>query len=321
MPSSGTYPTPVRKLGALSSENTELWVKHDDQTNPTYGGNKVRKIVRLLSDAQARGKQTVVTIGAVGSHHVLTTGVFGRARGMNVEAVLVPQPRSPHVLETVRADLAQHVRLFPASSYADAARLLALRVLRGAYYIPAGGSNRIGAGAFVAAAGELAEQVRRGELPEPDLIVVAMGSGGTSAGLAAGLAKEGLRTRVLAVTVAQPAWLVERSVRALTRRCAERAQRSDALGRLEHTRRYLGQGYGYATPEGARATAAAATVGLTLDPTYTAKSFAAALDRVASGRERTILYWHTLSSAPLAPLLVGAPAEDELDPRLRRLAT
>jgi D-cysteine desulfhydrase len=320
MLSFGKYPTPVRLLGELSTAKTALWIKHDDQTDPTYGGNKVRKIGRLLSDAQSRGKTTVVTIGAVGSHHVLTTGIFGRAAGMKVEAVLVAQPRTEHVLEIVRADVAQSVRLFPASNYAHAGLLLALRVLKGAYYIPAGGSNRIGASAFVDAASELAAQVRGGELPEPDLIVVAMGSGGTSAGLVAGLAKEGLRTRVLAVTVAEPAWLVERGVRSLAQQCVERAKRSDALGRLEQTRRYLGRGYGYATPEGEHATTEAAKVGVILDPTYTAKSFAAALDRVASGRERTILYWHTLSSAPIAPLLASAPRDDELAPKLKRLA-
>jgi hypothetical protein len=61
-----------------------------------------------------------------------------------------------------------------------------------------------------------------------------------------------------------------------------------------------------------------------LDPTYTAKTFAAALDRVnalaeAGGEPKTVLYWHTLSSAPLAPLLAGAPAEGAIDPRVRRL--
>jgi D-cysteine desulfhydrase len=320
MLSFGNYPTAVELLAPLSSAATALWVKHDDQTNPIYGGNKVRKIGRLLSDAQARGKNSVVTIGAVGSHHVLTTGIFGRAAGMQVEAVVVGQPRTEHVLENVRADIAQGVRLYPASNYAHAAALLARCVLNGAYYIPAGGSNRIGAQAFVDAASELSGQVRRGEMPEPDLLVVAMGSGGTAAGLAAGLAKEGLRTKVLAVTVAEPAWFVERSVRALALECAERSLRESVRARLEQTRAYLGRGYGYATEAGTRATCEAAKVGLALDPTYTAKAFAAALDRVQSGSERTILYWHTLSSAPMAPLLASAPIEDALDARLLRLA-
>jgi D-cysteine desulfhydrase len=295
-------------------------VKHDDRTHPVYGGNKVRKIGRLLEHAKSRGAETVVTLGAVGSHHVLTTGVFGKLAGIRVEAVLVGQPGTPHVLENLRADLAQGVRVFAASSYAYAGVLLAARRARGAFYIPAGGSNPIGTMGYVDAAIELAEQVRRGDVPEPDVIVVPMGSGGTSAGLLVGLASTELRTRVLAVTVTEPAWYLEHRVRALARACSAPSRRASVLDRLEHTRAYLGAGYGHPTPEGERATVAAASVGLELDPTYTAKAFAAALDRVALGREQTVLYWHTLSSAPMSPLLVGAPEARELDPKLRRLA-
>jgi D-cysteine desulfhydrase len=137
--------------------------------------------------------------------------------------------------------------------------------------------------------------------------------------LVAGLENAGLRTRVLAVTVAEPAWFVEQRVRSLAEACARAAHRSSALQRLEHTRAYLGGGYGHATPHGERATRIAESVGLTLDPTYTAKAFAAALDRVSLGRERTILYWHTLSRAPMAPLLANAPSENALGARLLRL--
>ena len=70
-----------------------------------------------------------------------------------------------------------------------------------AYFVPLGGSNATGTLAFVDAASELAGQVRRGETPEPDVIVVASGSGGTVAGLAVGLEKERLRTRVIGVAV------------------------------------------------------------------------------------------------------------------------
>jgi hypothetical protein len=66
--------------------------------------------------------------------------------------------------------------------------------------------------------------------------------------------------------------------------------------------------------------------GLTLDPTYTAKTFAAALDRVeAWGDEKgksgtkTVLYWHTLSSAPVMPLLASAPNEEAIDAKVREL--
>jgi D-cysteine desulfhydrase len=156
-------------------------------------------------------------------------------------------------------------------------------------------------------------------MPEPDLIVVALGSGGTAAGLVAGLATEGVRTRVLAVTVAEPPWLVERMARSLTRQCASGIRREELRSRLEIDRGYLGAGYGHPTVAGRLATDAAAALGIALDDTYTAKTFAAVLDRVAAGRVRTILYWHTLSSASMTPLLVDAPDASSLDKKLLAL--
>jgi 1-aminocyclopropane-1-carboxylate deaminase/D-cysteine desulfhydrase-like pyridoxal-dependent ACC family enzyme len=80
--------------------------------------------------------------------------------------------------------------------------------------------------------------------------------------------------------------------------------------------RFLGEGYGHPTQRGERATELLAREGLTLDATYTAKTFAAALDLVEQGRFERVLYWHTLSSARLEPLLANAPA---LPPELAKL--
>jgi hypothetical protein len=95
-----------------------------------------------------------------------------------------------------------------------------------------------------------------------------------------------------------------------------RAMRS----RLAIDTRFLGGGYGVPTREGDEATRVGREVaGLTLDPTYTAKAFAAAQWHAKARKAERVLYWHTLSSAPMEPLLVHAPGEDALDPRLRAL--
>ncbi|MET0792386.1 MAG: pyridoxal-phosphate dependent enzyme [Polyangiaceae bacterium] len=316
----GTYHTPVQLLEPLSTAASCLWVKRDDLTHPLYGGSKLRKLGRLLDDAQEVGATRLVTVGAVGSHHLLCTGIFGKRAGLEVEAVVLRQPQSNHVLETLRASVGQGVRLIPADSYSAAARHLAASAANGAYSIPAGGSNRLGTLGMLDAASELAAQVQAGELPEPDLLVVALGSGGTVGGLLAGLAQARLRTRVLAVAVTDPVQVFAHKARALAKELVDDPLRPHVLQRLEIERGYLGAGYGYASAVGEHATLQAARVGLTLDATYTAKAFAAALARVALGRERQILFWHTLSSAPLSPLLSNAPQESELDPELRRLA-
>lgn len=315
----GRYPTPVAPLASLSTPGSALWIKRDDLTSPIYGGNKLRKLERLLNDARQNGARRLVTVGAVGSHHVLATGIFGAALGLRVEAVLLPRPDSPGVLSTLRASIAQGVALFPAETYAEARQRLQAWADEGAYVIPAGGSNRLGTLGIIDAATELARQVRAGALPEPDLIVVPLGSGGTVAGLLAGLEQTELRTRVLAVTVAEPAKVFEQRARSLAKSLLSGPARERVLERLQIERGYLGAGYGVPSAESAHACAEAARVGIGLDATYTGKAFAAALARVALGRERTILYWQTLSSAPLTPLLHGAPLESELEPSLRRL--
>jgi 1-aminocyclopropane-1-carboxylate deaminase/D-cysteine desulfhydrase-like pyridoxal-dependent ACC family enzyme len=327
----GTYPTPVQELTQASRGRCAVWVKRDDLTGALYGGNKVRKLEYLLADAHGRGATRLVTIGAIGSHHVLATTLYGRREGFSVEAALLPQPRTDHVVEVVRAGLGHGLVPMPAWGFASVAMRVVPRLFGGgAYFITVGGSNVMGSLGYVAAARELAAQIRAGEMPEPDVIVVALGSGGTVAGIAAGLELEGIRSHVVGVIVADPPWLITFRTRRLARACLRLGKRREnvvARGwldrRLSIDRRWLGAGYGVPTEEGARATEVAAQEGLVLDPTYTAKTFAAALARAEALRDspapKTVLYWHTLSSSPVLPLLEGAPDESAIDPGIRRL--
>lgn len=316
----GTYPTPVQRLERLSSDKTELWVKRDDLTDSRYGGTKVRKLGPLLAEAASRGVSRLVTVGALGSHHVLATGLFGKLSDFSVEAVVLPRPQSTYVREVTRASLGQGVRLVPVASYAQAMRHVTKRTAEGVWFIPAGGSNRVGSLALQAAAAELAEQVSAGLLPEPELIVLPLGTGGTAAGLAAGLLRTRLRTRVLAIAVAEPRQVLVNRARALAADLVEHSSRVEVAERLEIDGRYLGEGYGHPTAAGARASQVAEQCGLTLEDTYTEKAFAAVLDRVALAREKTVLFWQTHSSAALSPLLNEAPADHELPAEIRSLA-
>lgn len=316
----GSYPTPVQRLAKLSTTTTSVWVKRDDLTHPLYGGSKLRKLGPMLDEAKQRGATKIVTMGALGSHHVLATGVFGRLAGFTVEAVVLPRIACPQVREITRASVAQGVKLVAASNYREAAAHLRTSAAAGAYVIPAGGSSERGSLGLVAAAAELAEQVGASVLPEPDLLVVALGSGGTTAGLVAGLEQAGLATRVLAVAIAEPYAVFARKARSLTEALLGPQGAASALRRLQISESYLGDGYGHSTPAGEQAMRRAGQAGLTLDPTYTAKAFAAVLDRVALGRERNVLFWHTLSSAPLEPLSRGAPEFSELPADLQRLS-
>jgi 1-aminocyclopropane-1-carboxylate deaminase/D-cysteine desulfhydrase-like pyridoxal-dependent ACC family enzyme len=320
----GHFPTPAQRVEGLSAKGSELWIKRDDRTHDVYGGNKVRKLEWLLGNARDEGVRRVVTVGAAGSHHVLATTYFGRKAGLDVEAVLVPQPCTPHVIDVLRADLALGLRPFPVRSWAAVPLAVARRVASGSHFIPLGGSSVVGSMGYVAAARELAAQVRHGELPEPDVCVVALGSGGTAGGLAAGFEAEGMRTRVVGVCVSAPPWALHLSALYLARACAHRAGAKTTLAtmcaRLAMDARFLGAGYGHPTRAGDEATRLAREhAGIALDPTYTAKAFAGALWQVRARQAEHVLYWHTLSSAPMGPLLEQAPREEHMDEHLRAL--
>lgn len=303
--------TPVESLEGLAPG---LWVKREDLAHPRYGGNKPRKLRPILDEARRRGATRLLTFGAAGSHHVLATTIFGREAGFRVAAVLVRQRRSGHAVEVLRAAIHQGVEpLVGAAGAASAARVA---IARETAVITVGGSSVRGATGAAEAVVDLAESVRDGQIPCPDWVVVAAGSGGTAAGIAAGLVRAGLRSRVLAVAVG-PAPGIALATRQLALRLALALGLSPrlVLARLTFTAEQVGEGYGHATPAGQQATALAAAAGLGLDPTYTAKSFAAALALARRGAG-VVLFWHTLSSAPMAPLLDGAPA---LPPRLDAL--
>ncbi len=301
-----------------------LWIKRDDLSSELYGGNKVRKLEFLLKAARSAGRSRLVTVGAAGSHQVVATAIFGAREGFTVDAVLVPQPSAPHALLNLRVSLAHGLRPHPCPAWSLAPAYLAPHLIGDAYFIPLGGSNVTGSLGFVLAARELAAQVRAGKLPEPQVVVVAMGSGGTAAGLAVGFEEAGLRTRVLGVAVSPPTSVLRHLSRRLAQKTATAIGLSVAAAlraaqRIDVEGGWMGRGYGHASDEGTQAAADAAREGVTLDVTYTAKAFACALACARREAPGAVLYWHTLSTAPLGPLLLNANASDEIPAPLARL--
>lgn len=307
----GRYPTPVERIAE------RLWIKRDDLSAEPYGGNKVRKLERFFDDALAQGKRRILTLGAAGSHQVLATAIYGRAHGFDVDAVLVPQPSTSHARLNLSIALGHGLVAHAASAWALAPPVVAsiLARERDVYFVPLGGSNVTGSLGYVDAARELALQIREGVLPEPDIVIVALGSGGTAAGLAAGFEEAGLQTTVIGVAISHPARVLSAMAQRLTRQVAKAigVDPRRASARLSIDREHVGRGYGHPTPDADAAIARGSKLGIVLDPTYTAKAFAAAL-ACAKERGARVLFWHTLSTHPLE----GLPRA-ELPPKLARL--
>ncbi len=333
-------PTPVDPAPELARHLGvgALWIKRDDVTAGLYGGNKVRKLEFLLADARARGAERVVTVGAIGSHHVLATALHGARLGLAVDAVLSPQPPTPHVRDQLRLILASTRRCVLIDDHEVRPRALADLCApepgetRGGYPVPAGGSTPVGALGFVSAALELEDQVRGGLLPAPDRIYTVLGSCGTLAGLAVGLRLTRLRTTVHAARVCDGAIASRGHVLRLARRAAALLRRADpTLRRRTRGRgrrptflvddRFYRPGYGERRPDVDQALAVAAAHGLQLDGTYTGRAFAALVADGRAGllRRKTVVFWQTLSSADLAGPLRRARSREVPAPFARFL--
>ena len=307
-----TSPTPVERmprLEAMVGTKARLYVKRDDLTASPYGGNKPRKLEFLLGDARARRQRRLVTFGVAGSNHVRATAIYGRLHGFEVTAILVPQPPDPRVGRNVQAIRAEGARVIavPSTAHAGAAAAIAVawtlaRTLRPPYVIPPGGSSPVGSLGYVSAGLELADQIARGECPEPAAIFVAGGSNGTAAGLLVGLRLAGLRSRLVVVWVDDLLAVSPRAIASLANRIGRLIGRlgcpAPRVGPEDLTflDGYIGRGFGWPTIAGGRATAQLAEAhGLTLDPDFTSKTAAAFLD-AAIGRSAPsspLLYWHT----------------------------
>lgn len=305
----GITPTPLHPLdrlrnvlGGAAKGVPALLIKRDDLNGIAFGGNKLRKLEWLIGEAKTRRCDTLITAGAAQSNHCRLTAAVGAMHGFETHLCLrgpEPEKRTGNLIldDWLGADL----HFAPAG--ADVTQAMetvaeGLRVLgRKPYVIPIGGSNAVGTVGYVAAARELA-----GQCPEADYLIVPTGSGGTQAGLEAGVRLSGVRARVIGVGIARPdtvSWNVD--VANLANAVAERLGSGSGSGLapadIECPMDWMGPHYAAPTEACDRAMRALArTEGIFLDPIYSGKAFAALLDWIGQGRfapTDTVVFWHT----------------------------
>lgn len=289
----GAWPTPV------DAAAPGLWIKREDRSSASYGGNKVRGLEFLLAGLPSHA--ALVTIGGWGSTHCLATTVHGHALGYRVALAQFPQGRSEMAEAVARACGAQADVSVRADSWMGFPLAL-LRAWRRANamgsrrWIPAGGARADAVVGQLLGGLELERQLSA----PPDAIVTPLGSGGTAAGLLLAMAALRWPTRIVAVRVA-PAVVANglrvRSLAQSARRLLARhgltvpAPRIGGLRVLDG----LGRGYGHPTVAGEAARVRAAALGLALDSTYGGKAFAALTHPDLRGLDR-IVFWHTYAS-------------------------
>jgi D-cysteine desulfhydrase len=304
----GLWPTEIQRLTAMDSDHARMWCKREDRSGEIYGGNKVRKLEWLLPYA-AKRSSSVLSMGATGSNHLLATCKYAPRFGLDVHAVVSPQPSTPHVEKNRAAIEASGATLWRSSSqwgvpFKIAQAWLSIRRETGKapVWIRAGGSNAIGSLGWVEAALEIGEQVKAGGMPEPSHVVVPLGSGGTVAGLLVGLQLAGLSSRVYGVRVVSRAFVNRRNTLSLARATLSLIDKTKKLdaSRLTVDHEFYGAGYGESTESGLAAIAIAADSGLILEPTYTGKALAGGLAAMEKGVIcGDVLYIDTVSSVDM----------------------
>jgi D-cysteine desulfhydrase len=304
-------PTPLHPLPRLSTDlDVELWIKRDDLTGLAFGGNKTRKLEFLVGDALARGADTLITSGAAQSNHCRQTAAAAARAGMECHLALGgedPGTREGNLL--VDDLLGAHLHWCGSARKGETVPSIVdeLRARgRSPVVVPYGGSNPIGARGYVHAAAELGEQCDARSV-HFDAIVFASSSGGTQAGLCAGLARADLSARVIGVKIDPepgPNGDLRDEIDALIGALdATDGATTGSTG--EVVDEFAEPGYGVVTARERDAVhRLARSEGVLLDPVYTARAFAGLLTMVGDGRlppGARVLFWHTGGTPALFP--------------------
>jgi len=284
-----------RLAAHLGMAEDSLWVKRDDATGLAGGGNKARKLEYLCEEATVHGCDTLVTGGGRQSNHVRMTAAAANKLGLRCTVVFGSDPPSVPSGNVVLDELLgpEMVWAGPLDYYGvEAAIEHATRRLieegRRPYAMPIGGASATGALGYVRAAHELTAQH-----PHLELVVTADGSGGTHAGLVAGL---GSHDRVLGIDVgARPD--LEDTVPAKAVETARLAGLKEPTGDVQIDHDRFGADYGATTDECREALDLAARLeGLILDPVYSGKAMAGLIAAREGGRierDTQVVFLHT----------------------------
>jgi len=312
----GHLPTPLEPMDRLSAHlgGPRIWVKRDDCTGLSSGGNKTRKLEFLMADAQEQGADTVITQGATQSNHARQTAAAAAKLGMTCHILLEDRTGSNDANYNLNGNVlldqlhgaSISKRAGGADMNAEMEQLAEKVRAEGAtpYIIPGGGSNPVGALGYVNCARELVEQAQDIGL-SIDALVHATGSSGTQAGLVAGLAAIDSDIHLLGIGVRAPQEKQEQMVFDLAQRTATRLDPALVIDRgdVRANCDYVGPGYGMPT-DGMRAALRllAEKEGLLFDPVYSGKGLDGLIDLVKKGHfdgMENIVFLHTGGSAAL----------------------
>ena len=161
-----------------------LWVKREDLLHPSISGNKWRKLRYNLEEAKRLQHDTLLTFGGAYSNHIAAVAAAGREFGFRTIGIIRGEehlPLNPTLSFATSAGMELHYISREAyRQKSDPAYLSKLAAQHGwPYIIPEGGTNTLA----VKGCTEIVSDIPI----DFDYICCASGTGGTLAGIIAGL--------------------------------------------------------------------------------------------------------------------------------------
>lgn len=291
-------PTPLVSAPRLAEAlglTGSLLVKRDDLTGFAVAGNKARQLEFVIAQALEEDADVLVTGGTIGSNFVSAAAAAAAFAGLGCVLVLAGEAvaRASHPNLAAATAWGAQLRWTGDDDRGSVDDMLprVASQLAGEearpYVVPRGGANATGALGYRLAVDEVVAQLGS----RTPTVVVAVGAGGTLAGLVAGVVAHGRPFRVVGASVSRPVADVEMHVLDIAQQVARRSGEEPPQSRDVHLVDARGPGHGIASPAGdAAAAIALRSGGLVLDPVYTAKALAALPSVVPEG---TALFWHT----------------------------
>lgn len=302
-------PTPLEPMKRLSAQlgGPRLWVKREDCTGIGLGGNKLRKLDYVLSEAIDAGADTLVSGGVVQSNSQRQVAAAAARLGLDCHLAVYHGRVAPPNAAYETSGNALLNRLFGATLHDvpwTGDRNAAIRELarqltdagRRPYVVPYGVSSPLGAVAYATTVGEIARQsTELGFVPAA--IVHCSGSAATQAGLAVGAAHARPDTRVVGIDIDAEPDRVHADVVTYAKGAAELLGLPFDPASIEVVAGHAGPAYGVAhdaTIEEIRL--AGRLEALVLDPVYSGKGLAGLIALIRAGRwpaGRDIVFIHT----------------------------
>jgi D-cysteine desulfhydrase len=260
------------------------------------------------------GADTLITTGAVQSNHCRLTLAAAVEEGLACRLVLEQRVAGSYDPDASGNNFlfrllgAEHITVVDAGTDLAAAMEAEAEQVRTAgrvpYVIPGGGSNTLGALGYVSCAQEMLTQAFERDIVI-DSLVLGSGSGGTHAGIVAGMTGANAGVDVVGISVRAPREAQEAKILDLARRTAAFAGSQHEIGPQDVTvlDEYVGAGYSLPTEGMIEAVRLFARLeGVLLDPVYTGKAAAGLIDQVRRGafdERANVVFLHTGGAAAL----------------------